>query len=189
MKSIAVVVAQLVALMADQIRSLRAKCDSAVILSSESREGRVGTGFFWLRRHPCQCQFNFLLQKALIQDKWRNFGETFCFRECMCCSCGFSTVCLKKVCIRALYPISVAHLAYWLKPIGIASPDGENLIAIKFSNCAVQYKRNTSNKNPFYCPAILYYGIIRVRTFSRISLVNSFTEKNLRSNFSKLICE
>ena len=88
-----------------------------------------------------------------------------------------------------MYPISVAHLAYWLKPIGIANPDGEKLIAIKFSNCAVQYKRNTSNKNPFYCPAILYYGIIRVRTFSRISLVNAFTENNLRSNFSKLICE
>ena len=34
----------MVALMADQVQSLRAKGVNAVILSSEVREGRVGTG-------------------------------------------------------------------------------------------------------------------------------------------------
>ena len=65
------------------------------------------------------------------------------------------------LCIRTLCPTSVAHLAHWLKSIqGDVSPDGEKLIAINIPNCVVQYERHTSNKNPFFCPALLYYGII-----------------------------
>ena len=44
-----------------------------------------------------------------------------------------------------------------LKPIqGDVSPDGEKVIAIKIPNNAVQYERNTSDKNPCFFPAILY---------------------------------
>ena len=63
--------------MADQVQSLRAKGVSAVILSSEGREDRVGT---WFLLAPCQCQFNFLLPRSTHSGQMEGFWRDLLFQ-------------------------------------------------------------------------------------------------------------
>ena len=75
--------------MADQVQSFRAKGVDAII-SSEGREGRIGTGLLASDDTLASASLIFSSPEALIQDKWRNLLEkpVVSDRVCMCCSCG-----------------------------------------------------------------------------------------------------
>ena len=71
-KSVVIVVAPLVALMVDQVQSLRAKGVNAVIISSGGREGRVSGVLSASEETLCSASLIYCSPEALV----------------LCCSCG-----------------------------------------------------------------------------------------------------
>ena len=69
--------------MADQVQNLRAKGVNAIILSSEGRDGRVGTGLLASEDSLASASLIFSSPEALIQDKWRNLLERLVVSDCV----------------------------------------------------------------------------------------------------------
>ena len=74
-RSIVLVVAPLIALMEDQVRSLRAKGVNAVVLSSGGREGKVSPELVATDESLEAASLVFSSPEALMLDKWRDALE------------------------------------------------------------------------------------------------------------------
>ena len=83
-KSIVLVVALLIALMVDQVQSLRAKGVNAVIVSSGGREGRVPTELLASEDTLGSASLIFCSPEALIQNKWKDALEKPALSERVC---------------------------------------------------------------------------------------------------------
>ena len=74
-KSIVFVVAPLVALMVDQVQSLRSKNVRAVIISSGGREGKVAKDLLATEDTLDSASLVFCSPESLLEDKWRDTLE------------------------------------------------------------------------------------------------------------------
>ena len=80
-KSVVIVVAPLVALMVDQVQSLRARNVNAVIVSSGGREGRVAGNLLATEETLDSASLVYCSPEALVQHKWRDVLEKPVFSE------------------------------------------------------------------------------------------------------------
>lgn len=83
-KSMVLVIAPLIALMVDQVQSLRAKDVEAMIVSSGGREGRVAADLLATEDSLARASLVFCSPEALIQDKWRDILEKPGLSERVC---------------------------------------------------------------------------------------------------------
>ena len=105
-RSIVVVLAPLVALMADQVQSLRTKGVNAVIFSSEGRKDRVGTGLLASEDTIASASLIFSIPEALIQDRWRNLLERPVVSDHVCAVIVDETHCVSKWYVLELSTVS-----------------------------------------------------------------------------------
>ena len=95
-KSIVFVVAPLVALMVDQVQSLRSRHVKAVILTSGGREGTVAPELLATKETLDKASLVFCSPEALIQDKWRDVLEKPSLSERVCAVVVDEAHCVSK---------------------------------------------------------------------------------------------
>ncbi len=95
-KSVVLVIAPLIALMVDQVRSLRAKDVNAVIMSSGGREGRVAADLLATEDNLTRASLVFCSPEALVQDKWRDILEKPGLSERVCAVIVDEAHCVSK---------------------------------------------------------------------------------------------
>ena len=94
--SIVLVVAPLVALMVDQVQSLREKGVGAVIISSGGREGRVAKALLATEDTMDRASLVFCSPEALLLDKWRDALEKPGVSERVCAVVVDEAHCVSK---------------------------------------------------------------------------------------------
>lgn len=95
-KSLVIVVVPLVALMVDQVQSLRASGVSAVTASSGVREGKVDESSLASASNLESASLVFCSPEALIQDKWRDLLEKPALAERICAVVVDEAHCVSK---------------------------------------------------------------------------------------------
>ena len=96
-KSVVIIIAPLIALMIDQVQSLRAKKVRAVVVSSRGcREGRVPECLLATRDTLDSASLVFCSPEALIEDKWRDALEKPGFPERVCAVAVDEAHCVSK---------------------------------------------------------------------------------------------
>lgn len=95
-KSVVIIVSPLVALMVDQVQSLRDKGVAAVIATSGGREGRVAAALLATEENLSTAQFVYGSPEGLLSDRWMDILEKPNFSERVCAIVVDEAHCVSK---------------------------------------------------------------------------------------------